>query len=85
MEIFLIKRDNSNFTILEDYFFKHTSNKEIDRNILFFKFKKLIEEKHLDNFFFNLPFSILSKILKTIESPNGDYLVHNLFVSAKLW
>ncbi len=85
MEIFLIKKEQESFSIIEDYFFKLTSNGDNEKRILYFKKKNLIEEKHYENFDFNLPFSVLSKFLKTMESEPGEFFVHNISISAKIW
>lgn len=92
MDIFLIKKDSdNNSNLIEDYFFEFIEDRDYKEKSNYFIKNNLVEFKidnnnsQYSNFYFNLPFVILNRILKSIEKISGEYILKSMFIPNIIW
>ena len=92
MDIFLIKKDDENISnLIENYFFEFIEERDYEEKSNYFIKNNLVEFKmdnnnsKYSNFYFNLPFVILNRILKSIEKISGEYILNSMFIPNIIW
>ncbi len=86
MELVLVKVITKTFTFIDEYYFEYLNNVEFPAKSEYFRQNKIIQtNKNNSNFFFSLPFNILSKIIKSMESDVGELLSSNVYLPKSIW
>jgi hypothetical protein len=88
MEIFLIKRENKIEQIIDDYFFDYIENSDVGNKISYYLKNHILSDNKIftwNNFYFNLPFLILGKLLKSIDSKGTEYFVGSIHIPHGIW
>lgn len=88
MEIFLIKKENKIEQIIDDYYFEFIHNSDVGNKFSYYLKNNILPENKIfswNNFYFNLPFLILSKLLNSIESKETENFVGSIYLPNEIW
>lgn len=85
MDIFLIKKEAEIDEIIEDYFFTYIENSAFWIKAAYFQKNNMVTRKEVSNYYYDLPFIILKRLLKSIESGTGEYILNSVYIPADFW
>lgn len=86
-DLYIIKKEIENYNIIEEYFFNFINPKYYHEKAIYFKKYNLVDVTYNEDYYFDLPFNILNRLLQSIENKinTKSILVNNIILSKSIW